>query len=433
MEMQKAQGGEGRSYRFYVLAVLTITAMFSIVDRLILSILLQDIKTEFQFTDTQVGLITGIAFTLFYVVFSVPLGWVADHRNRKTIVAICLAAWSAMTAFHGAAAGFWSLFACRIGVGIGEAGSGPASSSLIADYFQRHELAKAFGILTLGATAGTGLGLMTGGFIADLWGWRMAFVVLGVPGIILAGVIYLTIKEPERGRYSVQQYDATTLQSWRQTMASLARNTIYVRVTISYALLNVIGYAMVLWLAAIMIRNFGLSTGDVGFYLGLAFIVGGIPGPILGGYLGDILARKNTKWRAWLPAIAGVICLPVYFICVILTTGFMPFLGLFCLGYFIFLFATPSTLALMQVSVGPGQRASALAIAMLVNNLVGQAIGAFLVGSLSDALAPAYGKMSLNYAVISICAIFGVPGALYYLWTASAIKSEGTIPPQNGQ
>ena len=432
MELQKAQATEGRSYRFYVLAMLTITAMFSIVDRLILSILLQDIKTEFQFTDTQIGLITGIAFTLFYVLFSVPLGWIADHQNRKTIVAICLAAWSAMTAFHGAAVGFWSLFLCRIGVGIGEAGSGPASSSLLADYFQEHELAKAFGVLTLGATAGTGLGLMTGGFIADLWGWRMAFVVLGVPGIILAGVIYLTIKEPERGRYASQP-PTTTNDSWRQTMASLARNTVYVRVTISYALLNVIGYAMVLWLAAIMIRNFGLSTGDVGFYLGVAFIVGGIPGPILGGYLGDILAKKNPKWRAWLPAIAGLVCLPVYFVCVIMTSSFLSFLALFCLGYFIFLFATPSTLALMQLSVGPQQRASALAIAMLVNNLVGQAIGAFLVGALSDALAPAFGTMSLNYAVISICVIFGVPGALYYVWTAAAIERENMISPQKGQ
>lgn len=414
---------EGRGYRYYVLALLTLTAMFSIVDRLILSILLQDIKAEFQFSDTQIGLITGLAFTLFYVAFSIPFGWIADRKNRKTMIAICLAAWSAITAFHGAAVGFWSLFLCRIGVGVGEAGSGPASNSLIADYFQKHELAKAMGILTLGATAGTGLGLMTGGFIADLWGWRMAFVVLGVPGVILAGIIYLTIREPVRGRYSDQPVSTTSSETWVATMASLARNTTYVRVTISYALLNVIGYAMVLWLAAIMIRNFGLSTGDVGFYLGMAFIVGGIPGPILGGYLGDILARRNPKWRAWLPAIAGLICLPVYFMCIIMTTNFTPFLALFCIGYFIFLFATPSTLALMQISVKPGERASAFAIAMLVNNLVGQAIGAFLVGALSDALAPAYGIMSLNYAVISICALFGIPGVLYYVWTASAIKA----------
>ena len=254
-------------------------------------------------------------------------------------------------------------------------------------------------------------------------------MVLGVPGIILAGFIYVTIKEPERGRYAAKKSYTTTDSSWRQTMASLARNTIYARVTISYALVNVIGYAMVLWLAAIMMRNFGLSTGDVGFYLGFAFIVGGIPGPVLGGFLGDILATRNPKWRAWLPAIAGLVCLPIYYVCVIMTTSFLPFLALFCLGYFIFLFATPSTLALIQLSVGPGERASAVAIAMLVNNLVGQAIGAFLVGSLSDALMPAYGTMSLNYAVICICVIFGVPGALFYIWTASAIKTEGTPYP----
>ena len=424
MEMGKAVAAEGRSYRYYVLGILTITSMFSIVDRLILSILLEDIKAEFQFNDTQIGLISGLAFTFFYVIFSVPLGWVADTRNRKTLISICLAAWSTVTAFHGLAIGFWSLFLCRMGVGVGEAGSGPASSSLIADYFQKHELAKAMGILTLGATAGTGLGLMTGGFISDLWGWRMAFIVLGVPGVILAGILYLTVKEPVRGRYSEQPLGSTAKMSWRQTMKSLAQNKTYVRVTISYALLNVIGYAMVLWLAAIMIRTFDLPTSHVGFYLGMTFILGGIPGPILGGYLGDVLAKRNPKWRAWLPAIAGFACLPIYFACLTMTSSFPAFLALFCLGYFVFLFATPSTLALMQLSVGPSERASAFAIAMLFNNLVGQAIGAFLVGSLSDALAPAYGSLSLNYAVLSICALFGIPGALAYLWTASAIQAE---------
>ena len=137
METGTASVIERHSYRYYVLALLTITAMFSIVDRLILSILLQDIKTEFGFTDTQIGLITGVAFTLFYVIFSVPLGWMADNRNRKNIVVISLAAWSAMTALHGVAVGFWSLFLCRIGVGIGEAGSGPASASIISDYFRK--------------------------------------------------------------------------------------------------------------------------------------------------------------------------------------------------------------------------------------------------------------------------------------------------------
>jgi predicted MFS family arabinose efflux permease len=424
MEIQETPGAGGRSYRYYVLAILTITSMFSIVDRLILSILLEDIKAEFGFTDTQIGLITGVAFTLFYVLFSIPLGWIADRKNRKTIIALSLAAWSAMTAFHGAALGFWSLFLCRIGVGIGEAGSGPASISIISDYFRKHELAKAMGILTLGATAGTGLGLMTGGYIADVWGWRMAFVVLGVPGILLAAILYFTVREPERGRYSAKESNTSAEIGWRQTMASLARNPIYVRVTISYALVNVIGYAMVLWLAAIMIRNFGLSTSNVGFYLGLAFIAGGIPGPILGGYPADCLARRNPKWRAWLPAISAVICIPIYYVCVIETTSFFPFIAVFSVGYLIFLFATPSTLALMQISVEPGQRASALAIAMLVNNLVGQAIGAFLTGSLSDALVPVYGSMSLNYAVITMCVAFGVPGALFYVWTAAAIKDE---------
>jgi sugar phosphate permease len=184
----------------------------------------------------------------------------------------------------------------------------------------------------------------------------------------------------------------------------------------------------VLWLPAIMIRNFGLSARDVGFYLGMAFIVGGIPGPILGGYVADVLAKRNPKWRAWLPAISAAMCIPIYYVCIIMTTSLVPFITAFSIGYFVFLFATPATIALMQLSVEPSQRASALAIAMLVNNLVGQAIGAFLVGSLSDTLAPAYGRMSLNYAVVSICVLFGVPGILCYLWTSSAIARGRSVP-----
>jgi predicted MFS family arabinose efflux permease len=422
MDTSETPAAEARSYRYYVLVILTITAMLSIMDRLILSILLEDIKAEFGFSDTQIGLLTGVAFTLFYVLFSVPLGWIADHKSRKNISAYCLAAWSAMTAMHAAATGFWSLFLCRIGVGIGEAGSTSAATSLISDYFRKHELVKAMGVFTLGATAGTGLGIMAGGFIADVWGWRMAFVALGAPGVILAAILYLTVKEPERGRFAAKTLPANPKASWAATMASLAQNKVYVRVTISYALLNAVGYAMALWLAAIMIRNFKLATSDIGFYLGMAFLVGGIPGPLLGGYIGDKLAIRNPKWRAWLPAISGAICIPIYYVCILKITTFVPFIIVFSIGYFIFLFATPSTLALMQLSVQPDERASAMAIAMLVNNLFGQAVGAFLVGALSDSLASSYGNMSLNYAVIYVSMGFGLPSILYYLWTAAAIK-----------
>jgi predicted MFS family arabinose efflux permease len=412
--------GTERGYRYYVLAVLTLVSILSIADRLILSILLEDIKAEFALSDTQMGLLSGVAFTVFYVTFGMPIARLADRSNRKNIIAAAVAAWSLMTALCGAAIGFWTLFLARMGVGIGEAGGTGSGSSIIADYFHRHELSRAMGILTLGSTLGTAAGLMIGGFFADLVGWRMAFVALGIPGIALGLIVYFTIKEPVRGRLFTPTDGPDRQVGVAATLRELAANKIYARVTLAYGLQIVIGYAFATWLASIMARKFEISTGDIGFYLGLAFILGGIPGPLLGGYLADRLARRNPRWRAWLPAIAAVGCLPIYALS-LMSNEFWTFLGLFSLGYLVFLLMQPPTLALLQLSVPPSQRAFGVSVALVFNNVLGQAVGAFVIGLMSDALLPSYGPLSLGYAVLATSVIFGVPAAVAYLWTAAAI------------
>lgn len=418
----------GRYYRYYVLAVLTVVSILSIADRLILSILLGDIKAEFALSDTQLGLLSGLAFTAFYVTFGMPIARFADRSNRKNIIAVAVAAWSLMTALCGAAVGFWSLFLARMGVGIGEAGGTGSGSSIVADYFHRHELSWAMGILTLGSTLGTAVGLMVGGFFADLLGWRMAFLALGAPGILLGLVVFFTIKEPERGRLYAEQAGPDLKLPFAATLGDLSRNKVYVRTTLAYGLQIVIGYGFASWLALITARKFGISTGDIGFYLGLTFILGGIPGPLLGGYLADRLARRNPKWRAWLPAIAVLACLPVYALS-LMSDDFWIFLGLFALGYMIFLLMQPPTLALLQLAVPPSQRAFGVAVALVFNNVLGQAFGAFVIGWMSDALAPTYAGLSLSYAVMITSIIFGVPAALAYLWTAAAIDSRPAAEP----
>lgn len=421
---------ESRHYRYYVLAIFTLSGILNIADRLILSILLEDIKKAFTLTDTQIGLLTGLAFTAFYVTFSIPIAWLADRKNRKTIVALALATWSLMTALCGAATGFWTLFIARMGVGVGESGSGPAGLSLLSDYFRKHELARAMGFLTLGATIGTAVGLMVGGYFADLLGWRMAFVVLGVPGIVLAVILFLTVREPERGRFYPDMVLTTKSENWRDartswlaTLSSLAKNRLYVGVTLAYAFMIVIGYAFATWLASIMLRNFDISTADVGFYLGLAFVLGGIPGPLLGGYLTDFLVKFNPRWRAWLPALATILCLPIYYLC-LMSTSFWWFLVIFSCGYLVFLVAQPPTLSLLQLAVKPDQRAMAVAVAMLFNNVIGQALGGFLIGLISTSLGASQGTMSLSYAVLIVSVGFGIPAAMLYMWTAKAIKMD---------
>lgn len=411
----------GNAYRYYVLGILTLTSMMSIADRLIMSILLEDIKAEFTMTDTQLGLLAGLAFTLFYAFLGIPIARFADRANRKNIIAVALAFWSAMTALCGAATGFVSLFLARLGVGVGEAGGTPPSYSVIADYFAPSELARAMGIFVTGAVLGTGGGMIVGGYLADLLGWRLTFLALGVPGVILAVILFLTVKEPVRGRYDRAVDRDRKADDIKQTLKSLAGNRIYVRVALAFALLTMVGYAMAIWLAPIMLRNFDVSLSKVGLYLGMAFFIGGIPGPLIGGYLTDYLVKYDERWRAWIPAI-GIIGAVVAFWFCLSATSLWEFLGYFALAYAIFMLPQAPSMSMLQSSVSSGQRALAVAFAMLVNNLLGQALGPFLIGVMSDAMAPTFGAKSLNYSVMILCAVVALLAALCYLWTASAVS-----------
>lgn len=414
--------GESKAYRYYVLGLLTIAAMFSIADRLVLSILLEDIKAEFSLSDTELGLLTGLAFAAFYVLAGFPIARLADRSNRKNIVAWSLAFYSAMTALCGAATGFWTLFLARMGVGIGEGGSGPPAVSLLADYFKKGELARAMSIHTLGAVFGTGFGLIAGGLLAAQFGWRMAFVLLGLPGILLALVVYFTVREPPRGRFTSQALDQAQ-SGFFTTIRSFMGNKVMVYTCIAWALVTTIGYAMAIWLAPIMLRNFEIDTANVGLILGLTFIVGGIPGPIVGGILVDWLAKYDTRWRAWIPAIGTIACLPLYYLC--LTAGSLTaFLGFFMAGYFLFLFQNGPSIAIIQTCTASGDRAMAFAFALLLNNLCGQAVGPLVIGVASDLLAPAYGASSLNIAVLGTCAVTGILAFGFYIAAGAQIKKQ---------
>ena len=407
-------------YRYYVLIILTVVSMVNIMDRLIMSILLEDIKAEFAMTDTQLGLLAGLAFALFYALMSIPIARWADVSNRKNILAGALIIWSGMTALCGAATGFVSLFLARLGVGIGEAGGSPPSYSIMADYFKPSERARAMGIYFTGAVLGTGGGLIVGGLLGEWLGWRMTFFVLGVPGVLLGVLLYFTVKEPPRGRYDTGNQASKEATDLPRTLKSLARNKVYVRVSISFAMLTMVGYAMAMWLAPIMLRNFDVSLGKVGLYLGITYIVGGIPGPLIGGYLTDYMVKLDSRWRAWIPAIAVVCSVSTFWFC-LSAESLWEFLGFFALTYAIFMIPQGASMSLLQSSVGSGERALGTSFALLVNSMVGLALGPLLIGILSDALAPTYGVKSLNYALMTVCGIAALIATLCYLWTSKAM------------
>jgi MFS family permease len=420
-----ASSTEKRNYKWYVLGLLTVVSMFSIADRLVFSILLEDIKAEFAFSDFQIGLLGGLAFAATYVIIGFPAARLADRSVRKNIVAGAISFWSVMTALCGLATGFWTLFLARTGVGVGEGCSGPASQSLVSDYFPRDELAKAMGFLTLGATMGTAGGLIVGGQLNEMFGWRYAFILMGLPGLLIGLFMYLTVREPPRGRYA-----ATDAQIEQQplgvTLRSLFSNRVFMGLAIGWAVQIMIGYALAFWMAAVMIRNFEISTGDVGLYLGTAFLIGGIPGPILGGYLAEWLTKRDERWRAWLPGVVSFGC--VVPLAMSLSSGaFWPFLIWFALAYAIYVASQAPILSGIQAAVEPSQRGFAVAVALFFNNLVGQAAGLSIIGAISDQLAPAYGVSSLGIAVFAVCLVSGIAAMAIFAWTAAQMRRSGYL------
>lgn len=418
------------AYRWYVLGLLTLTSAFSVADRLVFGILVEDIKAEFALTDFELGLLGGLAFSLVYVLAGFPAARLADRSTRKNIVAGAIAFWSLMTAACGLATGFWTLFAARTGVGVGEGCSGPSSQSLIADTFTRAELAKAMGFLTIGASMGTAGGLVIGGQLAEMFDWRWAFVLMGLPGLLLGGVIYLTVREPLRGRFAPAGTDMAQLPLG-QTIRSLVTNRVFMGLALGWAVQIMIGYGLAFWMAAVMLRTFPISTGDVGLYLGFTFFLGGIPGPILGGYVTQWLTLRDERWRAWLPGLVSLGC--VVPLALSLTSGsFGAFLGWFGVAYGIYVASQAGILSGIQTAVEPASRGFAVAIALFFNNLIGQTLGLGLIGGISDALAPTQGAASLGQAVFGVCLASGVVSLAIFVWTAAQMGPSGYLEKMRG-
>jgi predicted MFS family arabinose efflux permease len=410
-------------YRYYVLIMVTLVSMINIAARLIMSILMEDIKADFQLSDTQVGLLVGLAFALFYALMSFPIARWADIGNRKNILSLAVILWSGMTALCGAAAGFYSLFLARLGVGVGEAGGSPPTYSLIADYFKPSERARAMGVYMVGAALGTGGGLIIGGILGEMLGWRKTFLVLGIPGVLLGVLFFFSVKEPQRGRLDAGGEKDKQAQAIKKTLKSLAANSIFIRISMSFAMLTMIGYAMAFWLAPIMLRNFDIPLSKVGLYLGLTYIAAGIPAPLIGGYFTDYMAKRDARWRAWIPAIAIIIVAVALWFCV-MASSFEVFISCFVVAYFVFMIPQGATLSVLQSSLGAGERAVGSSFALMINSLMGAALGPLLVGILSDSLSAEYGVKSLNYALIWVCIGASIIGCFYYLWTAQAMSAE---------
>lgn len=411
---------QNNAYRIYVLLLLMLTYLLSFMDRQILAILIEDIGKDFTLNDTQRGVLMGLAFSLFYATLGIPVAWLADRANRKNIIAAAVTFWSVATALCGLASGFWSLFAARVGVGIGEAGGTPPAHSILGDYFKKSELTRALSVYSIGPALGATLGLIAGGWLADNYGWRAAFVIVGLPGILLGVIVYFTVQEPERGRFTAEAGSTVAPQGLWTSFKSLCKQPAYIGALAGHTLQYTGGFILMSWAAVIMIRTFDASLSEVGVLLGLALLFGSPPGMIIGGFLSDKLAYRDARWMAWIPAIAMVLTLPFYlgsmFASSIEAMAVMIGLGAFFIGI-----SYPPNIGIIQTLVQPSQRALASAFLLLTANIIGMGFGPFLSGWLSDILRPVYQTASINMAV-AICQITFIPAALVFVWTSYQLK-----------
>lgn len=407
--------------RHYALAVLLIIYTFNFIDRQILSILIEPVKAELGLNDTQIGVLTGFAFALFYATLGIPIARYADGSNRRNLIALAVAVWSAMTALCGVAQNFWHLLAARIGVGVGEAGCSPPAHSMIADLYPAHQRATALGIYSLGIPFGIMFGLFAGGWISDLFGWRMAFLVVGLPGLLLAVLIRFTVAEPIRGAAEGRTM-AATQPSVGETLKYLLAKKSFRHMSFAAALSAFVGYGFIIWAPSFLIRSYDMTASQVGMQFGLILGIPGGVGIFLGGYLADRFGQKEPKWYLWVTGIALVIIIPFNLVVYLSDTLFWSLLGMIIpvmLGNFYQATSFSQTQGLVELRM----RAVAAGILLFIINMIGLGLGPQVVGILSDLLNPTYEKESLRYALL-ICSLINGWAAFHYFVAGRHLKDE---------
>lgn len=401
-------------YRTYVLAMLVVVYVFNFLDRQIVTILAEPIKIDLGLNDTQIGLMTGLAFAIFYTVLGIPLARLADRTNRVTIISAALVIWSGMTALCGTAQNFVQMLAARIGVGVGEAGCSPPAHSLIADYYPPEKRASALSIYALGIPVGSILGLLAGGWIAEFWGWRVAFFVVGIPGIALALLFKLTVREPIRGMSDRKAVTDMAQPAFGETLRTLLGNRTIMHIAMGGALTSFVGYGLGQWLPAFFIRIHGLGIAETATYFGLALGVASAVGTLLGGALADRLALRDLRVYAWLPAAGVLLAFPFYLAAMLAANPYAAIAILVVPSLLNSLWLGPA-FGTIQNLAPTRMRALASAILLFILNIIGLGFGPFMVGVLSDLLVSYFAENSLRYAILAATAAYFWAGAHFLL------------------
>lgn len=393
----------GSHHQNKIVVVVILSAIYSVnyIDRQIVAILLDPIKEEFGVSDTVLGLLAGPAFALFYATVGIPLAMLADRTSRKRLIAWSLGLFSLMTLACGLAGQFWQLLIARVLTGVGEAGTGPASQSIISDLFKPHERATAQAGYAVGVNAGLMIAFFSGGWIAQQYGWRPAFVAAGLPGLLLVVVLMALVKEPVRLVRDPQtdnlQTDNPTLI---ETVKVLWQRKSFLWLIVGGGLSAFASYGVTMFVPSFLMRSHGLSPANVGLILALFVGLGGGAATFMSGVLADRLSRTDMRWNMYVPALAALVPLPFWPIVILLDDSVLATaalavplaLGMVFIGPLI---ATVQTLAPVRM------RARAAAIQMLIGNLIGLGLGPLVIGIISDVLRPYAGDNSLRFALLA--------------------------------
>jgi MFS family permease len=428
-----------------VLLVLLLAYIFNFVDRQIISILAKPIQKALHLTDTELGLMGGIAFALFYSGLAIPIAWLADRKNRVNIIAVSVGLWSLFTAACGLAQNFWQLFLARMGVGIGEAGGVAPSYALVSDLYPREKRGRALAFFSLGIPIGSALGILFGGWIASHLDWRAAFFIVGLAGLPVALLVRLAIREPARGGFDGVGGTAAppvAAPPFRVVAGTLARKPSFWLLSFGAASGSILGYGLIFWLPSFFGRSFDMSamgpvmdllpawfTGgsdpallSVAVFYGSIVLVGGVAGTWLGGWLGDRIGPGDPASYARIPALCFVVAAPVFAAGLFAPALWLGWL-LFAIGQMLALAWLGPVIAAIQHIVPPSMRATASASFLFINNLIGIGFGIFFLGFMSDTMGPIYGDQALKYSILYGLAFYLLSAAFYFV-AAKRLKED---------
>jgi predicted MFS family arabinose efflux permease len=403
-------------YKRYVLSALTLVCTFNYLDRCLLVLLLQPIKENLGLSDTQLGFLTGIAFALFYATLGIPIARWADRGNRSSITALAIALWGVTVMSCMWVTNFLQLVLARVAAGVGESGCMPPTYSLVGDYFaEPAERTRAMTVYWLASPMASLVSFMAGGWLNERFGWRLTFFLLGIPGLILAVVIKMTVAEPRvnavansRASKASPPLSSVLAHLWTQPSAR--------HLSIGVILLFAVGSGLAPWYAAFMMRSHGMGTAELGLWLGLIFGVSGAIGIVSGGYVAERWFSHDEARQMRSSALSSAALAPCFVLFLLLPSKWEALIALIPLSM-TFLFFMGPTFALLQRLVKDEMRATTLAVVMLLANLIGMGLGPQIVGILSDLMAPELGSDSLRYAMLAMSLV--ALWAAYHFWRAS--------------